>query len=279
MASNEYAAFAAFYDRLTGNVDYTGLAGYLRDLFIRYGGAMPGTVLDLACGSGSLSLELAADAEVVGVDASSDMLALAADKVVSRGRPILFLRQDMRFLDLYGTVEGAVCVLDSLNHLLCTADIRAVLRRLRLFLEPGGLFIFDVNTPFKHRVVLGDQAFVLEEGDLCCVWRNRYIPRTCEVAMTLDFFCQTGAGGLYERLTDEVRERAYSEGTLRRLLAEEGFETLAVVGDRSFLPPKPEEERLVFVTRNTRTLEEARQGDGHKIHPSAYIGNSRSDRS
>lgn len=258
MASNEYAVFAAFYDRLTGNVDYAGLAGYLRSLFIRYGGTMPGTVLDLACGSGSLSLELAADAEVIGVDASPDMLALAADKAVGAGRNILFLRQDMRFLDLYGTVEGAVCVLDSLNHLLCTADIRSVLHRLRLFLEPGGLFIFDMNTPFKHRTVLGDQAFVLEEENICCVWRNRYIPRTCEVAMTLDFFCRTGADDLYERLTDEVRERAYSERTLRRLLADEGFETLAVMGDRSFLPPKPEEERMVFVTRNTRTVEEAR---------------------
>ena len=76
--------------------------------------------------------------------------------------------------------------------------------------------------------------------------------------MTLDFFCRTGADDLYERLTDEVRERAYSERTLRRLLADEGFETLAVMGDRSFLPPKPEEERMVFVTRNTRTVEEAR---------------------
>lgn len=150
----------------------------------------------------------------------------------------------MRCLDLYGTVEGAVCVLDSLNHLLRTADIRAVLRRLRLFLEPGGLFVFDVNTPYKHRVVLGDNAFVLEDEDVVCVWRNRYIPRTCEVAMTLDFFVPAGEGR-YDRLTDEVRERAYAGTTMRRLLEEEGFETLAVYGDRSFLTPGPEAERLV----------------------------------
>ena len=147
MAANEYAAFAAFYDRLTGDVDYAGLAAYLREIFLRHQGAVPRTLLDLACGSGSLSLELAADAEVIGVDGSEDMLALAGEKAARAGRSLLFLRQDMRCLDLYGTVEGAVCVLDSLNHLLRTADIRAVLRRLRLFLEPGGLFVFDVNTP------------------------------------------------------------------------------------------------------------------------------------
>lgn len=203
------------------------------------------------------------DAEVIGVDGSEDMLALAGEKAARAGRSLLFLRQDMRCLDLYGTVEGAVCVLDSLNHLLRTADIRAVLRRLRLFLEPGGLFVFDVNTPYKHRVVLGDNAFVLEDEDVVCVWRNRYIPRTCEVAMTLDFFVPAGKGR-YDRLTDEVRERAYAGTTLRRLLEEEGFETLAVYGDRSFLTPGPEAERLVFVVRNTRTLEEARRGTGTK---------------
>ncbi len=263
MAANEYAAFAAFYDRLTGDVDYAGLAAYLREVFLRHQGAVPRTLLDLACGSGSLSLELAADAEVIGVDGSEDMLALAGEKAARAGRSLLFLRQDMRCLDLYGTVEGAVCVLDSLNHLLRTADIRAVLRRLRLFLEPGGLFVFDVNTPYKHRVVLGDNAFVLEDEDVVCVWRNRYIPRTCEVAMTLDFFVPAGEGR-YDRLTDEVRERAYAGTTMRRLLEEEGFETLAVYGDRSFLTPGPEAERLVFVVRNTRTLEEARRGTGTK---------------
>lgn len=264
MPFNAYTAFAAYYDRLTGDVDYAGLAAYLRELFLRHQGAVPRTLLDLACGSGSLSLELAADAEVIGVDGSEDMLALAGEKAADAGRSLLFLRQDMRSLDLYGTVGGAVCVLDSLNHLLCTADIRSVLRRLRLFLEPGGLFVFDVNTPYKHRAVLGDNAFVFEEEDLFCVWRNRYFPRTGEVAMMLDFFVPSGEDGRYDRLSDEVRERAYAEPTLRRLLCEEGFEILAVYGDRSFAPPGPEEERLVFVARNTRTVEEARNGTGTK---------------
>ena len=101
MAANEYAAFAAFYDRLTGDVDYAGLAAYLREVFLRHQGAVPRTLLDLACGSGSLSLELAADAEVIGVDGSEDMLALAGEKAARAGRSLLFLRQDMRCHDLY----------------------------------------------------------------------------------------------------------------------------------------------------------------------------------
>lgn len=212
------------------------------------------------------------DAEVIGVDGSEDMLALAGEKAARAGRSLLFLRQDMRCLDLYGTVEGAVCVLDSLNHLLRTADIRAVLRRLRLFLEPGGLFVFDVNTPYKHRVVLGDNAFVLEDEDVVCVWRNRYIPRTCEVAMTLDFFVPAGEGR-YDRLTDEVRERAYAGTTLRRLLEEEGFETLAVYGGPFLSDAGPGGGTAGFRGPQYPDTGRSAARDGHQISPCAYIGN------
>jgi ubiquinone/menaquinone biosynthesis C-methylase UbiE len=246
-----YTSFSQFYDRLMEDVDYDARAGYLLSLFHKHRSEKPpNTLLDLACGSGSLSLGLIAQGvDIIGVDSSEDMLAVASDKAQKAGVGLMLLCQDMRELDLYGTVSGAVCALDSLNHLCQIDDIREVFRRLHLFIEPGGLLIFDVNTIYKHRKVLGNNAFVFEERDFICVWRNHLIARTVEVDMQLDFFVEKGEH--YTRLTDSVRERAYSQQTLSRLLHQAGFETLGVYGDMTVEPPKEESERLVFVARRS----------------------------
>ena len=247
-----YQEFSEFYDLLMQDVDYAARADYLLSLFEKHG-SKPASVLDIACGSGSLCAELVRrGVDTVGVDASEAMLAKAVEKLPEA----LWLCQDMREMDLYGTVDGAVCILDSLNHLCRTADIAQVFRRARLFVEPGGLFIFDVNTPYKHREVLADRSFVVEEEGVLCVWRNRYLPHSGEVAMLLDFFVED-EDGRYERYWDTVRERAYSERTLRRLLAETGWETLAVYEDMTEETPTAECQRMVFVARSTRTVAEA----------------------
>lgn len=195
-----YGVFAEFYDRLTTDVAYGPWADYLLSLFERHGRERPETLLDLACGSGSLSLELAAGAWMSsGWTARRKCCLWPWPKAARENLELMFLEQDMRELDLFGTVSGAVCLLDSLNHITNTAGLAEVFRRLGLFIEPGGLLVFDANTPYKHREILGDNAFVLEEEDFLCVWRNRFIGRTCEVEMTLDFFVEEG--GLYERLT------------------------------------------------------------------------------
>lgn len=244
-----YAAFSAFYDRLMGDVNYKARAEYLISLFERYRQRYKTkTLLDLACGSGSLTLELAKRGiDVIGVDGSEEMLMAAQDKSDKAGIPLMLLCQDMRELDLYGTVNGAVCTLDSLNHLCRTSELAEVFKRLFLFIESGGLFVFDVNTIYKHRNVLGDNSFVFEEDDFFCVWRNRLIDRTAEVDMQLDFFVDEGDS--YARLTDSLRERAYSKRTLCRLLSDTGFETLAVYDDMTTVPVKDDSERMVFVTK------------------------------
>ncbi len=247
-----YQDFSEFYDLLMRDVDYAARAEYLLSLFEKHG-SRPASLLDIACGSGSLALEmLKRGVDTVGVDASEAMLAKAAAKAPEA----LWLCQDMRQMDLYGTVDGAVCVLDSINHLCRTEDVAQVFRRARLFVEPGGLFIFDVNTPYKHREVLADRSFVAEEEDVLCVWRNRYVPRNGEVEILLDFFVQQ-EDGRYERYWDTVRERAYSERTLRRLLAENGWETVAVYEDMTEQSPSADCQRMVFVARSTRTFAEA----------------------
>lgn len=241
-----YTSLSTVYDRLM-EVDYAARAEYLLSLFARHGGKS-GMLLDLACGSGTLTVELLRRGrDMIAVDGSEEMLALAAEKAPGA----LLLCQDMRELDLYGTVDGAVCTLDSFNHLLTTADIVEVLQRLRLFIEPGGLLIFDVNTPYKHREVLANNTFVYELDDVFCVWQNRLLPRTGEVRMLLDIFEET-ADGRYERLQDEIAERAYSERTWRGMLAEAQFTPLALYGDMTTEPPAAEEQRWVFVARNDR---------------------------
>lgn len=245
---NGYGTFAAFYDALTQDVDYAAWAEYLLELIDRHGGSAQ-QVLDLACGSGSLSLELTArGCDVIGVDGSADMLAIAQEKAAEAGEDILFLCQDMRALDLYGTVDAAVCLLDSLSHILSTEDLAEIFRRLGLFIAPDGLLIFDVNTPYKHAEILGDNAFVYEQDEFLCVWRNQYLPSSGEVAMQLDFFLEED--GVYTRYTDEVRERAYALRTWQQLLTQAGFEMLAVYDERSFDVPQDTTQRWVFVARN-----------------------------
>ncbi len=247
---NEYVALAAVYDRLMAT-DYEARADYLLSLFACYG-QPPRTLLDVACGSGSLTAALIArGVDVIGVDLSEDMLDLAREKCPEA----LLLCQDMRQLDLYDVVDGAVCTLDSFNHLASTADIGAVLARLRLFVAPGGLLIFDVNTPHKHREVLGDNAFVLEDDDVLCAWQNRFDSRTCTVTMDLDFFIEND-DGTYTRTSDTVRERAYTLATWNKLLTAAGFEMLAVLDDMTNDPPCDTTERWVFVAKNTRPAAE-----------------------
>ena len=244
-----YGTFSAFYDALTENVDYAGWATYLLELFEKHG-EKPQLLLDLACGTGALSAQmLARGVDIIGVDGSEDMLLEAGEKAAPFGERWMLLCQDMRALDLFGTVDGAVCMLDSINHLTNTTDVQEVFRRLGLFIVKDGLFIFDVNTPYKHETVLGDTAFTYEEDGFFCAWQNHYLPRTKEVDIELNFFVEEETG--YERYTEYIRERAYTEKTLRRLLAETGFEVLAVYGERTMDAPKVDEQRMVFVARNT----------------------------
>ncbi len=251
-----YHDFSQFYDRLMTDVDYDGYAEYLLSLFDQFG-MRPKTVLDVACGSGSLcEAFISRGVDPIGIDASEEMLLIAREKPLLQQHDVLLLQQDMREMDLYGTADGAVCVLDSVNHLRDTGDIARFLRRLRLFVEPGGLFVFDVNTPYKHREILGNNAFVFEEDDFVCVWRNRFIEKTCTVDMLLDFFVETKTGE-YERLTDTVRERAYSRRTWERLLAQTGWDCLAVLAHNTMQAPDDTCERWVFLAKNNRTIEEA----------------------
>lgn len=246
-----YADFAAFYDMLTDDVGYPRRADDLSGLLAE-NGVEKGTVLDLACGTGSLTLELARRGyEMIGVDASPDMLCVAREKCMRAGEDVLFLCQPMEALDLYGTVNAAVCTLDSLNHITDPDTLREVFQRVSLFLEPGGLFIFDVNTPYKHREILGDNTFVYDLDGLYCIWQNAFDAQTGRVEILLDFFAQE-PDGAYRRSAEQFAERAYSHETLCALLDDVGLSVIGCYEEMTRTPPQKDTQRAVYLVKKER---------------------------
>lgn len=244
-----YGVFSEFYDALTANVSYDTVSQVLSSLLTRYGKSR-GLLLDLACGTGSVSVRLAKKGyEVIGVDLSPEMLSEAQNKAYSAGQNILFLCQDMTALDLYGTVDAAVCTLDGLCHLPDEESVQAALRKVSLFMNPGGVFLFDVNSVYKHRAVLGNNTFVYDTDDVYCVWQNTLLPDGVTVQMDLDFFEPVSDAGDYVRQSERFTERAYPKETLEAMLKKAGFTVLDVFDGYSGKPAHDTSERLLFAVR------------------------------
>lgn len=242
-----YSQFAEFYDALTNDVGYEERTKYLCSLFEKFDRA-PTLLLDLACGTGGFSREFAKKGiSVIGVDISEEMLAVASEKNFTARLDILYLCQDAAELDLYGTVDGAVCCLDSINHITDADTLREVFKKVSLFLEDGRLFIFDVNTIFKHRHILGDNTFIIEDDDVYCVWQNEFDGDTNTVDITLDLFRKQG--DLYSRSVEDISERAYSIEELEDMLKSASLSVVGIFGDMTTESPAEDEQRIIFVTR------------------------------
>ena len=242
-----YNAFAPFYDRFIKPVDYKRRAVYFDQLIAPHIGEQK-LLLDLACGTGSLSIALSQlGYEVIAADASPQMLSIAQQKAYDAGEQILFLNQRMETLDLYGTIDACVCALDSLNHLTDLGALRRALARVSLFLAQGGVFVFDMNTPYKHRALLADNSYVYEQGDTLCVWRNK-TDADLLTEIALDFFTRQ-ADGRYIRTGERFSERGYTVKAVSDLLSEVGLTLTALYADDSFDAPKDASERYIFVTK------------------------------
>ncbi len=242
-----YENFAAVYDALMGDADYKKRTDYILKLFKKFG-AKPTLLLDVACGTGGFSMEFARRGiEVIGADISEEMLSVARENSTAQGLEILFLCQSAQELDLYGTVDGAVCCMDSINHITDKRTLKKAFGKISLFLEPEKLFIFDVNTLYKHKEILGDNTFVLEEDGVYCVWQNRFLPKLSSTEITLDFFVEKEKG--YTRTGESFSERAYTHSELQQLLQSSGFEVLGVFDDLTQNPPTAESQRVFYVCR------------------------------
>ena len=248
-----YGVFAQYYDALTENVRYAERAAQLHSLIEKW--QQPGMpdhiLLDLACGTGSLSEEFAKLGwDVIGIDGSEEMLSEALDKKYDSGLPVQYLKQDMRRLDLFGCISVTVCALDSLNHLPSDADVRSVFERVNLFSYEGALFLFDVNTAYKHREILAEQCFVYELPDAVCVWQNHLQDTAPDYPVTirLDFFEHT-EGRHYVRASEEFTEHIWPRETVEALLSETGFTLLEVLDGDTYAAPVPETQRLLYIAR------------------------------
>jgi SAM-dependent methyltransferase len=244
-----YGSFARYYDALTVNVDYKRRAAYFDGLIRRFLGRECELLLDLACGTGSLSLELAAlGYDVIGADASAEMLSVAMNKGANSEQSILFLHQSMEELDLYGTIDVAVCALDSLNHLPDERAFSQAVERVALFLEPGGVFLFDLNTAYKHRKVLANNAYLYDLEEVFCAWQNTYHEEDHRVDVALDFF-EPEKKDRYLRSSERFSERIFDHDTVCAALKKHGLELLAVYGDDSLDPPGEQTQRVIYVAK------------------------------
>ena len=240
---SSYHALAGTYDALTGDVGYEKRADFLEKLFQKSHIPVK-TVLDLACGTGTMTWILTGRGyELIGVDASEEMLAAAMGKSGSvEGVAPIFLHQSMPKLDLYGTVDAAICCLDSLNYLTNPKDVQRTFARLHLFVAPGGVLIFDINTVEKL-MALDGQVFLDETEDTYCVWRPEFRRGICTYYM--DLF-QQQPDGSWEREFEMHRERAYTVEELTAWLTEAGFGEIRTYGDGKLRRPAEGEQRIYF---------------------------------
>ncbi len=248
-----YSSIARVYDKLNKEINYSSWADFIERCFDKYSSTRPDIVLDLACGTGSMTCELAKRGyDMIGIDGSTEMLSEAYSRGTSVGdKSILYLHQDMRSFELYGTVGAVTCCLDSLNYLIDDGDLKKCFGTVHNYLEPDGLFIFDMNTPYKFENVYGDNSYILEDKidgkSIYCGWQNYYDRQSKICSFYLSLFEELD--DRYARSDEEQHERCFSFDEVKSTLEECGFELLCVCGDYQFSDINEDTERWYFIVK------------------------------
>lgn len=248
-----YEAFAQFYDMLNEDADYDALFCAVKQKLASHG-ILDGIVADLGCGTGELTLRLAQTGyDMIAVDLSPEMLSIAREKAYEADQAgILWLNQDLTQLDLYGTVRAAVCTFDTLNHIGPLAQFEKAVAMAALFLEPGCPFLFDMNTPYKHAVVLSDNTFVIEADDAVCEWTNVYDEKNAKTQISISMRDDDGA-----LFTEHFWEYSYTRTQIEAACAAAGLRVVSVEDGEDFGALRPDSERFFITAVRER-------GDGKK---------------
>lgn len=249
-----YTSFAAVYDTFMDNIPYEEWKSYLKELLKEYG-VQDGLVLDLGCGTGTMTELLAADGyDMIGVDNSEEMLEIAREKQIKSGHEILYLLQDMREFELYGTVGAVFSICDSLNYITEPEELKQVFRWVNNYLDPGGIFIFDFNTEYKYREVLGDQTIAEAREDCSFIWDNYYYEEERINEYELNLFIREDAeseteGDLYRRFRETHFQRAYTLEEITRIVEESGLQFVTAYEAFTKEPPSKNSERIYVIAR------------------------------
>lgn len=245
-----YTSFAEVYDQFMDNVPYREWADFLQEI-LQKEGINDGLVLDLGCGTGSMTEELAGRGyDMIGVDNSEDMLEIAMEKRQESGHDILYLLQDMQEFELYGTVRAVVSVCDSVNYVTEKEELEQVFRLVNNYLDPGGIFVFDFNTEYKYREVLGDRTIAENREDSSFIWDNYYYEEEHmnEYELTL-FIQEADQKELYHKYQETHFQRAYTLEEIGELLERSGLRFVAAYEDYTKKAPGKGSERICVVAR------------------------------
>lgn len=244
-----YTSFASVYDTFMDNIPYGEWAEYLIDLLKEYG-IHDGLVLDLGCGTGNMT-ELLASAgyDMIGVDNAEEMLEIAMEKRAKSGHDILYLLQDMREFELYGTVKAIVSICDSINYITEEEDLLEVFRLANNYLDPKGIFIFDFNTVYKYREVLGNRTIAEDREDCSFIWDNYYYEDEQINEYELSLFIKEQGSDLYRKYQEMHYQKAYDLETIKGLVEESGMEYITAYDAFTRNQPTGNSERIYVIAR------------------------------
>jgi len=243
-----YRNFASVYDMFMDNIDYPAWSSYIAEILKQYS-INDGLVLELGCGTGTITELLAAKGyDMIGVDNSAEMLSIATNKKSDSGHDILYLLQDMREFELHGTVRAIISVCDSMNYIIKDADLLKVFKQVNDYLDPDGMFIFDLNTIYKYQELLGDNTFAESREEGSFIWENFYDDETQVNEYDLTLFTPN-EDGLYQKNEETHYQRAYSFETIKDLLKSSGLEFVAMYDAFTFESPKEKSERVYVVAK------------------------------
>lgn len=269
----QYDIFARYYDELMYDVNYSELAKYLSEILKEYSDFVPNSdnspiILDLGCGTGEICLEFAKKGyDMIGIDQSMEMLNVASNKALDEGLDVLFLNQDMTDFELYGTVSAIFCLMDGINHVTDIRKLKRMFKWAKNYLDPNGLFIFDINSSYKLHRLVEEKVFYDINDDISYIWETT--SKKDVVNFDLTFFInerlssealdyepdssltnKENSEALYSKIDVEIKERIYETDYLKSLLKKIGFNDIKVFGNKKFTKPLKKEARIFFVAKN-----------------------------